>query len=429
MKINLNKYKMKQIIPAVIFLIIIVSGCTKNKHIVLEFSNPADLSRDLEVVKIDQEKISELFSEFPEEKLPLFIAENDTLISQFIDQNEDGIPEEILIGISLDPNGSKEVKVEWLDHQTYPSFEPKTSIHFGKHEDPSIDIEKQTRLQTKNNTETAAVYQMEGPAWENNKVGFRNYFDLRNGMDIFGKITSDMVLNHVGLKKAESVPKDHNFSISYHELSDWGMDVLKVGNSLGAGSIAMEINDSLYRIGDNGTSTYEILYEGPLKSKYKFHFPEWQADGKNFDITQYVSITANEYCYKSSLLLNKKANGNFATGIVNMHSDSLIQFNAGNQHSAFLTHDKQAENNAYLGMAVLADNNLVISNGTTKDTGEGITETFFIIFSTSTDKLVEYRFYAFWENSNRSFNNPDFLKQELQNEAVKIENPIQIKKK
>ncbi len=46
---------------------------------------------------------------------------------------------------------------------------------------------------------TSAAYQMEGPAWENDLVGFRNYLDQRNGMDIFGKIESRMVLDSVGV--------------------------------------------------------------------------------------------------------------------------------------------------------------------------------------------------------------------------------------
>lgn len=50
---------------------------------------------------------------------------------------------------------------------------------------------------------------MEGPAGKNDKVGFRNYYDLRNGMDIFGKITDKMVLDTIGLTG------------SYHDLSNW----------------------------------------------------------------------------------------------------------------------------------------------------------------------------------------------------------------
>ncbi|MBK7700210.1 MAG: DUF4861 family protein [Saprospiraceae bacterium] len=46
-----------------------------------------------------------------------------------------------------------------------------------------------------------------------------------------------MVLNSVGIHE------------NYHEMQDWGMDILKVGNSLGAGAIGLIIGDSLFRIG------------------------------------------------------------------------------------------------------------------------------------------------------------------------------------
>ena len=42
---------------------------------------------------------------------------------------------------------------------------------------------------------------MEGSAWENDLVGFRNYMDQRNGMDIFGKTTPDMVLDQCGERR------------------------------------------------------------------------------------------------------------------------------------------------------------------------------------------------------------------------------------
>ncbi len=34
----------------------------------------------------------------------------------------------------------------------------------------------------------------EGPGWESDKVGYRFYLDQRNATDVFGKLTTDMVL-------------------------------------------------------------------------------------------------------------------------------------------------------------------------------------------------------------------------------------------
>ena len=113
---------------------------------------------------------------------------------------------------------------------------------------------------------TEAAFQMEGVAWENDRVGFRNYMDERNGMDIFGKTTADMVLEEVGIAGAPS----------YHEPGAWGMDVLKVGTSLGAGAIAYMFEDSLYRVGDSGAGSYHVVFQGPLRSRFRLDYEKWK---------------------------------------------------------------------------------------------------------------------------------------------------------
>src|SRR5690606_41170855 len=61
----------------------------------------------------------------------------------------------------------------------------------------------------------------DGPGIESDKVAYRIYLDERNGFDIFGKKTPDLVLQDVGLDGFES----------YHHPAPWGMDILKVGAS------------------------------------------------------------------------------------------------------------------------------------------------------------------------------------------------------
>ncbi len=72
------------------------------------------------------------------------------------------------------------------------------------------------------------IAQAESVSWENDKIGFRNYFDCRNVKDLFGKLKPDMIIDKIGTPE----------SPSYHELSDWGMDVLHCGSSLGSGGLA-----------------------------------------------------------------------------------------------------------------------------------------------------------------------------------------------
>ncbi len=67
----------------------------------------------------------------------------------------------------------------------------------------------------------------EGIGWENELVGYRLYLDGRLVSDIFGKKTGEPALAQID---------EYG---SYHDLAPWGMDVLKVGPSLGIGGIGI----------------------------------------------------------------------------------------------------------------------------------------------------------------------------------------------
>ncbi|NQU86615.1 MAG: DUF4861 family protein [Mariniphaga sp.] len=97
----------------------------------------------------------------------------------------------------------------------------------------------------------------EGPGWESDKIGYRFYLDWRNAVDIFGKKVDTMVLQNVGLDGFDS----------YHEMSDWGVDVLKVGNSLGLGSIGHWENNKALRVETTEKLFSAVDYSGVLESK------------------------------------------------------------------------------------------------------------------------------------------------------------------
>ncbi len=418
---------MKVTIKILFFTIFLVSSCQSDREGLMKFINPLDSQRENEIISLTLDELETFTGEFVENKRPLFVSGADTLITQFINYQGDDLPEEILIEISIPANDFREVRVEWIEKESYPDFPAKTNLHFALHQDPGKDLDSANRLPSVKTEVTSEVFQMEGPAWENEKVGFRNYFDLRNGMDIFGKTTSEMVLNYVGLKKDVEKPRHFNFDTSYHEMSNWGMDILKVGNSLGAGAVALQIKDSLYRIGDNGRGTYEKLYEGPLKSEFRLRYPDWEAAGKVRDIIQDISIEAGKYCYRSSLFSKDvESNVSFVTGIVNTYSEEFIKYEAGENHIAFLTHSRQAEDGNFLTMAILVKKEDFAGTDETQNTREGITETFYVKLNTKTGKTTNYRFYAFWATENPDIRDLNTVKSILNRDALEIENPIKV---
>lgn len=87
----------------------------------------------------------------------------------------------------------------------------------------------------------------EGPGWESDRVAYRLYLDGRNAVDIFGKRTPELVLAGVGRGE------------DYHAMADWGMDILKVGNSLGAGGFGVLQDGEAVQIGEAGHYTAEVV--------------------------------------------------------------------------------------------------------------------------------------------------------------------------
>lgn len=81
------------------------------------------------------------------------------------------------------------------------------------------------------------IFPYEGIGWENELIGYRLYLDERSVSDIFGKKTDKAILDTV------------DYRDDYHSMADWGMDVMKVGDSLGVGGIGLYRGGDLGRIG------------------------------------------------------------------------------------------------------------------------------------------------------------------------------------
>jgi len=73
-----------------------------------------------------------------------------------------------------------------------------------------------------------ALIAFEGPGWESGLVAYRLYLDERNVPDIYGKKLPGPILPRIGQGKDD-----------YHSMADWGMDILQVDQTLGAGGIGV----------------------------------------------------------------------------------------------------------------------------------------------------------------------------------------------
>jgi len=285
-------------------------------------------------------------------------------------------------------------------------FKSRANVHFAVAGNPDVSAADSTRLPSTDTENASAAFQMEGPAWENDLIGFRNYYDARNGMDIFGKRTPDMVLHSVGLGD------------DYHSLQDWGMDILKVGTSLGAGSIALAIDDEVHRIGPDSKGTFKMISNGPLRAIFDLDFTDWELEGTSYNVKHRIIIEAGKRYYHAKVWVDPvPTTGKLVTGLVNLHADSAELFNSEHDLKILASYDTQAFDGEYLGMAVLAKPEAFATSETIWTDAaakyNGITNTFLIYLNLENSKPTEYLLHAGWEKETETFQSKDGYLKEL----------------
>ncbi len=128
-------------------------------------------------------------------------------------------------------------------------------------------------------TDHSYFIRYEGPGWESDKVGYRLYLDWRNAIDIFGKKTNQLVLKEVGQDGFDS----------YHEMQSWGMDVLKVGNSLGLGSFGRYDGSEVHHF-KNVDSTLVSISNELESSSINISYHGWTTNKIVTDLAADISI-------------------------------------------------------------------------------------------------------------------------------------------
>jgi hypothetical protein len=372
-----------------------------------------DRARNDAIILLSRTAISN-WTDIPDAQWPVLKESDGRFIpSQVNDLDGDGSWDHLFALSHMDASSQKIVDLSFVPKGDYPIFETRTNIRLGdasKEGYPELLKAKRMEGVSFHNYSgvTGAAFQMEGPAWENDKVGFRNYLDQRNGMDIFGKHTSEMVLDGVGVKG----------SPSYHEPADWGMDVLKVGTSLGSGAIAYLYKDSMYRVGDNGSGTYELLFEGSQLSRFNLSYTDWSMGDLNLEVNHLIGIAAGRHYFQGTVTYSGSDEKlSLVTGIVNMNSDSLHVMDLDDNHVGLFTHDRQAEDQSMLTMALIVPKDYLKSYGATKEKGEGITQTYYVVLDALPGEPVPYRFYSLWEKEDPRWKSLDEVSDFLKGEA------------
>lgn len=184
------------------------------------------------------------------------------LVTQAVDYNADGTPDELLFQMDLAPG---ETRRAWLmkrpDGIAAPTSQARTYCRFAPDRKDDFLWENDK-----------AAYRMYGPALEDETITC--------GIDAWGKRVAYPVMDKMLKAYRER-------GLSYHQDYGEGGDFYKVGNTLGCGAMAPFV-DGRIRLPRNFAS-WKIIANGPIRSIFELTYRPWEAG--SFTVSEVKRIT------------------------------------------------------------------------------------------------------------------------------------------
>ncbi|AKQ45074.1 rhamnogalacturonyl hydrolase [Rufibacter radiotolerans] len=262
-------------------------------------------------------------------------------------------------------------------------------------------------------TDHSFFLRYEGPGWESDKVAYRFYLDWRNGVDVFGKKTNNMVLQQVGLDGYDS----------YHNAQPWGMDILKVGKALGVGSLAIFENGKAVRVEKTDSTYSKITQNGDVYSSILTDYYGWQVAGQKLNVHSQLSIHGGTRLTHHQLRIENGQPQNISTGVIKDKAAKLVSSRgeAGKSYGYIATYGAQTLNTPpdNVGIAVFFKPQDLIS--ITEDPLNHVVQL------KPSNGQAEYYFLAAWELEPNGIKTEKQFHQYLTQVAEDLANPVLVK--
>lgn len=410
------------------FAILLASVALCNNILTVSLTNTLPVQRVDGTVVLRRDSIEKKIGNLSNDLSILVKNEKGEVIaSQLDDLNGDKNWEELAFIINFEPSETKKISLVTIPKNQVPDFPKRAHVHLGVsrlRNGKFIEVREEERPKNHVAQSVPFLYQYEGPGWENDKLAFRTYFDSRNGKDVFGKLIPEMVTDSIGLPGK-----------SYHELAPWGMDVLKVGKSLGVGAIAITDGDSIYRLGETETAHFKVIADGPVRAIFQLSYFGWKVKGENLHFSEQITIWGgkNYFSSKASVFGTKNKNLSLVTGVTTLY---LIDENykpefikTENNYSFVSVNNVLSENKDFLAIGVMAKNDDLKYWKQAPESGinDEVIKTALMVLNSDSKTVVEYFIFAGWEKSDIRFKTEKMLNAIMLEEAARLNHKVIIK--
>lgn len=339
------------------------------------------------------------------------------IATQWCDKNGDGTIDVLCVKLDAKAKSHTNISIAKSENTSkYNNFKPETQAELwhkttGKFKNGKYvgggNFSKFDSLRVPNGFSDHAYFiKYEGPGWESDKVGYRLYLDWRNAIDVFGKQVSEPILEGVGMDGYES----------YHHLQDWGMDVLKVGKSLGIGSTGFWDGEKAVRVEKTDSVICRILSSGILRSQVQIWYNGWDFNNSKVDLVSVKSIDAGSRMTHEHLVFNKPVK-DICTGIRKEPNTQLINLLSPDKTwGCIATWGKQSLNDDMLGLGIIYSMNQ--KPILTEDENSHV-----VVFEEE-GKEFNYYFLAAWEREKDGVKTKEEFIKYLKEQLHRMENPL-----
>ncbi|WP_159085961.1 DUF4861 family protein [Flavobacterium faecale] len=330
---------------------------------IIKVKNPIATLRDNETISIPYKLLQK---EFPSAIIAFIqLIDNKshkTIVSQPIDNNEDGITDAFLFQTDLEPNETKYFSVNLSQNI------PDSSSVFAKF-----------------------ISKPEGLGdfcWENDYIGYRMYGQARADAQGTGTAID------VWCKKTDRKLTDDWYTAgqSYHIDKGYGADHYASGKNQGCGGSGILHKDSIYY--SKPYSSWKIIANGPVRLVFELKFSGWKIDNTYLRETKRITLDAGQYLNRIEStyeVTDKNFSFSHAIGIA-QRSDSKVIIDKKNNLSESwekLTIPAGSENGS-LGCAFIADPKTNVKNITSRNNH------LFGIMTAKSEKSIIYYTGAAW---------------------------------
>lgn len=235
--------------------------------------------------------------------------------SQLDDLDGDGTYDELCFLTDMAGKSTRTFAVTLRDTGVQNAYEPQVYAEMLLSNKKVKSSNKQdlyiSSLTVDNGTNPYWTLHHHGPAFENDMVAYRVYFDHRQTVDIYGKYNRGLEL-----KDTQFYPDTEQKAAGY------GDDVLWVGETFGLGTLRGWDGEKPLMLKDVERRTLEIVSRGPLRAIVRVTDEGWKVrdtdDGRITMTTTYTLYAGRRDCAVDISFDGAADECQFATGIINV---------------------------------------------------------------------------------------------------------------